>query len=325
MNLGEFYKGKKVLVTGADGFMGSHLTEELLKLGAEVSAYVRGNSVTGTVKNELRNIIHIKDKLKEIITGDIGSSDSIDLIKKNNPQIIFHLAADAYVPNSFKHPMEVMKTNLLGTLHILHAVMDSKEVEQCVCTSSSEVYGTHSDPIKETDEFEPSTPYGASKAAADRYCYAYWKTYNVPVAIIRPFNTYGPRMIYDVTPKFIEMALNNKDITVHGSGKQTRDFNYVDDTIKGFLLMGSHKKAIGQSVNFGSGIDISINELAEKIIKYTNSNSKLLHTEERQGQVMRLCCDNTKAKKMFEWEPKIPIDEGLKKNIGWFKEVIWKE
>ena len=185
MNLGEFYKGKKVLVTGADGFMGSHLTEELLKLGAEVSAYVRGNSVTGTVKNELRNIIHIKDKLKEIITGDIGSSDSIDLIKKNNPQIIFHLAADAYVPNSFKHPMEVMKTNLLGTLHILHAVMDSKEVEQCVCTSSSEVYGTHSDPIKETDEFEPSTPYGASKAAADRYCYAYWKTYNVPVAIIR--------------------------------------------------------------------------------------------------------------------------------------------
>ncbi len=325
MNLGEFYKGKKVLVTGADGFMGSHLTEELLKLGAEVSAYVRGNSVTGTVKNELRNIIHIKDKLKEIITGDIGSSDSIDLIKKNNPQIIFHLAADAYVPNSFKHPMEVMKTNLLGTLHILHAVMDSKEVEQCVCTSSSEVYGTHSDPIKETDEFEPSTPYGASKAAADRYCYAYWKTYNVPVAIIRPFNTYGPRMIYDVTPKFIEMALNNKDITVHGSGKQTRDFNYVDDTIKGFLLMGSHKKAIGQSVNFGSGIDISINELAEKIIKYTNSNSKLLHTEERQGQVMRLCCDNTKAKKMFEWEPKIPIDEGLKKNIEWFKEVIWKE
>ena len=198
-------------------------------------------------------------------------------------------------------------------------------MEQCVCTSSSEVYGTHSDPIKETDEFEPSTPYGASKAAADRYCYAYWKTYNVPVAIIRPFNTYGPRMIYDVTPKFIEMALNNKDITVHGSGKQTRDFNYVDDTIKGFLLMGSHKKAIGQSVNFGSGIDISINELAEKIIKYTNSNSKLLHTEERQGQVMRLCCDNTKAKKMFEWEPKIPIDEGLKKNIEWFKEVIWKE
>ena len=199
----------------------------------------------------------------------------------NNPQIIFHLAADAYVPNSFKHPLEVMKTNATGTLNVLHAIMELKEIEQCVCTSSSEIYGTHSEPIKETDEFEPSTPYGASKAAADRFCYAYWKTYNLPITIIRPFNTYGPRMIYDVTPKFIEMALNNQDITVHGSGEQTRDFNYVSDTIAGFLLMGCNKKAIGQAVNFGSGIDISINELAEKIIKQIGSSSKIINTEDR--------------------------------------------
>ena len=320
----EFYKGKRVLVTGADGFMGSHLTEELIKLGAVVSVYVRGNSVTGTVKHELKNIMHLSKDIKEIITGDIGSRDSINLIKNNNPQIIFHLAADAYVPNSFKHPLEVIKTNTIGTLNVLHAIMELKGIEQCVCTSSSEIYGTHSDPIKETDEFEPSTPYGASKVAADRFCYAYWKTYNLSVAIIRPFNTYGPKMIYDVIPKFIEMALNNQDITIHGSGKQTRDFNYVSDTVAGFLLMGRNKKAIGHAVNFGSGVDISINELAEKIIEQTGSSSKIINTEDRPGQVMRLCCDNTKAKEMFGWEPKVSIDEGIKRNIEWMKNYLGK-
>ncbi len=316
----ETYNGKRVLVTGADGFMGSHLTERLLELGAKVSVYVRGTSVCGTSKVELRNLEPIKDKLEEIIAGDIGSLDSVELVKKNNPQIIFHLAANAYVPSSFSHPIEVMQTNLVGTLNMLHAAMELPDIERIVCTSSSEIYGTHPEPIKETDVLYPTSPYAASKAAADRYCFSYFTTYNVPVAIIRPFNTYGPRHTYDVIPKFIDLALENKDLTVYGEGNQTRDFTYVDDMIRAFLTMGAHKDAIGEAVNFGTGVDVSINDIAEKIQKYSGTNPKIVHIEKRLAEVGKLLCDASKAKKLFGWEPKIDIDEGLKRNIAWVKE-----
>ncbi|HLC77312.1 MAG TPA: GDP-mannose 4,6-dehydratase [archaeon] len=311
------WNGVRVLVTGADGFMGSHLTERLLRERADVSVYVRGTSDSGTVQYKLKNINHIQKDLKSIVTGNIGNADSIKLIEKNNPQIIFHLAADAYVPNSFEHPLEVMETNVIGTLNVLHASMHLKELQQVVCTSSSEIYGSSSIPINEDHPLNPTSPYAASKVAADRYCFSYWNTYKLPVAIIRPFNTYGPRHTYDVIPKFINLALQNKNLTIYGTGNQTRDFTYVDDMISAFILMGSEKKAIGQAVNFGTSKDISIKDVAEKIIKISRSAARTVHVKERLAEVTRLCCDYNKANKLFGWAPTIGIDEGLKRNIEW--------
>lgn len=317
------WEGKKVLVTGADGFMGSHLTEKLINEGADVSVYVRGTSDTGTVQFKLKNIFHVKEKIKKIITGNIANRDSIDLIKEQTPDIIFHLAADAYVPNSFDHPIEVMETNLIGTLNVLHASMSIDNIERIVCTSSSEVYGNPVYvPMDEKHPLNPAHPYGASKVAADRYAFAYFNTYHLPISIIRPFNTYGPRHTYDVIPKFIKLALHNEPLTIYGYGNQKRDFTYIDDMIDAFIIMGSDKKAIGETVNFGTGIDVSINDIAKKILKLSGSSSKTVHLKERISEVNRLCCDYSKAKKLFGWKPKILIDEGLKRNIEWERENI---
>jgi|TARA_B100001964_G_C14245278_1_gene607113 nucleoside-diphosphate-sugar epimerase len=312
------WKDKRVLITGADGFMGSHLTETLIKKGAIVSIYVRGNSLTSTPMTTLRNIDHLKPKIKKIISGDIASRDSIDLIRKNESEYIFHLAADAYVPNSFDHPLEVKETNLDGTLNVLHAIMNMK-IKQAVFTSSSEIYGTHDGPIKEEDPLYPSSPYAASKVAADRYAYSYWNTYNLPISIIRPFNTFGPRHTYDVIPKFITLALKNEPLTVYGKGEQTRDFSYVHDTVRGFMIMCSDPQAIGKAVNFGSGKDYKVIDIAKKIIDICGSSSKIVHVEPRKSEVGKLLCDFTLANKLFGWEPTVSIDEGLKRNIEYVK------
>jgi len=313
-----FYKNKRVLVTGADGFMGSHLTENLLEQGAQVSVYVRSICSTGTAQYSLKNIKHLEHKLEDVLTGNIASIDSRELVIKNKPEIIFHLAADAYVPNSFNHPMEVMETNVLGTLNMLHAVKEGKATKRIVCTSSSEIYGlTMGKSIDEEHPLYPSSPYAASKAACDRYCYSYFNTYSVPVAIIRPFNTYGPRHTYDVIPKFIELALAGKTLTVHGNGRQTRDFTYVDDMVEAFMIMGSHTNAVGRAVNFGTGEDITINYIAKKIKEITGSKSKIVHTQDRLAQVPKLLCNYSLANKLFGWKPKVFIDEGLQKNIQW--------
>ncbi|NVM01962.1 MAG: GDP-mannose 4,6-dehydratase [Candidatus Helarchaeota archaeon] len=318
----DFWTGKRVLVTGADGFIGSHLTEKLLEYGAVVTIFVRGNSVTGTTQFALRNTKSLEGKIKKIITGNISARDSISLIIREEPEYILHLAADAYVPNSFEHPIEVMETNLIGTLNILEAVMNLKDIVQCVCTSSSEIYGTAQyAPIDEEHPLNGTSPYAASKIAADRYCFAYWNTYGIPVSIIRPFNTFGPRHTYDVIPKFINLALEGKALTVYGTGEQSRDFTYVSDMIRAFLIMGGNKKAIGKAINFGTGIDVSINDIAEKIVKYvaelSNIKTEVVHIEKRLAEVQRLICDYSKAKELFGWEPKVSIDEGLKKNIEW--------
>ncbi len=315
----DFWDKKRVLVTGADGFMGSHLTEKLLQLKADVSVFVRGSSDVGTIKHDLKNINHVKNKLK-IISGNLASSESQKLIRRNNPQIIFHLAAEAYVPRSFLQPIEVHEANVNGTLNVLEAVRELREIEQLVATSSSEIYGSALySSMDENHPLNPSSPYAASKAAADRYCYAYWNTYKIPVAIIRPFNTYGPRLIYDVIPKFIRQALRNEPITIWGTGQQSRDFTYVNDMINAFLVMGSNKKAIGQAVNFGTGKDVSIKAIAEKIIKLTKTKSRIIFEKERPSEVQRLVCNSGKAKKLFGWEAKISIDEGLKRTVDWTK------
>lgn len=313
-----FWKGKRVLVTGADGFMGSHVTERLLELGARVSVYVRGNSINGTHIYTLKNIPHLERHLRSILTGDLGSIDAVDLIRDDRPQIILHLAADAYVPNSFDHPVEVFESNLTATMHVLTAARKIKGLQRVVCTSSSEIYGTaRYAPIDEDHPLNPTSPYAASKVAADRAAYSFYNTYDLPVAIIRPFNTYGPRHTYDVIPKFIALALKGQPLTVHGTGKQTRDFTYVDDMVRGFLLMGSHPKAVGRAVNFGTGRDVSVKVIAEKILKISGSSSKIVYTAERAAQVHRLICGYGLARKLFGFKPLVSLDEGLKRNIAW--------
>jgi nucleoside-diphosphate-sugar epimerase len=173
--------------------------------------------------------------------------------------------------------------------------------------------------IDEEHPLYPSSPYAASKVAADRYCYAYCRTYRLPVVIIRPFNTYGPRHTYDVIPKFIELALKAEPITVHGSGKQSRDFTYIDDMIEAFMLMGAHKEAVGRAVNFGTGKAITINYIARRIKAISGSASKIVHVPERMAQVPKLLCDYALAKKLFGWRPKVFIDDGLERNIRWAK------
>lgn len=317
------WKGKKVLVTGADGFMGSHVTERLVSLGAKVSVLVRGSSVSGTYKYELKNISHLKKDLQQIIAVNISSPDTTTLIKKNKPEVILHLAADAYVPYSFDHPFEVMATNLHGTLNVLHAAMKLSNLERVVCTSSSEIYGTALTPsISETHALNPTSPYAASKVAADRFAFSYYLTYGLPIAIIRPFNTFGPRHTYDVIPKFIDLALKGQPLTVYGSGKQSRDFTYVDDMVRAFLVMGSHPKAVGQSVNFGTGIDISVNKTAELIVKHCGTKTKIVHIKQRLAEVHKLRCNPSLAKKLFGWEAEVSFEAGLKKNIEWHRQHL---
>lgn len=318
-----YYKNKRILVTGADGFMGSHLAERLLSDGAKVSVYVRGNSTIGTTQYALKNTKHLEKRFDEIITGNIASLDAKELVIKNRPEIIFHLAADAYVPNSFTHPIEVMETNVIGTLNMLHCLKEGRTIKRIVCTSSSEIYGmTIGGSIDEEHPLYPSSPYAASKVAADRYCYSYYNTYHLPIAVIRPFNTYGPRHTYDVIPKFIELGLKGEPITIHGTGRQSRDFTYVDDMIDAFMIMGKHKDAIGKTVNFGTGRAITVNYIGKKIKELTGSDSRIVHTPARTAEVPMLLCNYSLAKRLFGWRPKVFIDEGLRRNIRWQKENL---
>jgi nucleoside-diphosphate-sugar epimerase len=313
-----YWKGKKVLITGADGFIGSHLTEALLKSEASVSVLVRGTSISGSRQNPLKNLSAVRDDLQEIIAVNVASPDTISLVANAAPEVIFHLAADAYVPSSFTRPLEVTATNVYGTLNILHAAMKIESLERVVCTSSSEIYGTAlTDFIEEKHPLNPTSPYGASKVAADRFAFAYYQTYGIPITIIRPFNTYGPRHTYDVIPKFIEYALKNEPLTIYGTGTQSRDFTYIDDMVNAFLLMGSHKDAIGKSVNFGTGADLSINAIAKLILGLSRSKSRIVYVGARQGEVQRLCCNPSLAKKLFGWQAIVSIEEGLRRNIKW--------
>lgn len=315
------WAGRRVLVTGADGFLGSHLTERLLSLGATVAVLVRPSSVVGTVGHALRNLSGVKDHLDHIIASDVAGSDATAAVLDWQPERILHLAADAYVDRSFDHPGEVLRSNLDGTLRVLEAARRCSRLERVVVTSSSEIYGDAQTPaIDETHPLAPTSPYAASKLAADRLAYAYHRTYGLPVAIIRPFNTFGPRHPYDVIPKLVARALRGEPLVIHGSGEQSRDFSYVDDMVEAFLLMGDHPAALGRAVNFGTGIATPIRALVERIVALTGSRSPIEHGPARVAEVSRLCCDHGLATRLFGWRPRVGLDEGLVRSIAWARE-----
>ena len=317
IDLGAAYAGRRVLVTGAAGFMGSHLVERLLALGAEVTAFVRYTSRASLGLGE-SGLTPLVPRLRAVVSGDLAAPGTVEQLAGLDVDLVMHLAADAWVTRSLSAPLDVFANNVQSTLHVLEAVRRSGRVSRVVITSSSEIYGTATtDRIAESHALEPTSPYAASKVACDRAAIAWHRTYGTPVAIIRPFNTYGPRHVYDVIPKFIRAALCDGPITIHGSGTQSRDFTYVSDMVEAFLIMGAHRDAVGRAVHFGTGTDVSIATLARQIIAISGSRSEIVHVEDRQGQVHRLCCDPSLAERLFGWRATVSLDDGIARNVEW--------
>jgi NAD dependent epimerase/dehydratase len=315
--------GQTVLVTGAGGFIGSHLTERLIKMGAKVKAFVRYNSRNDWGQIELLPEEILKEI--EVITGDLRDSDAVRHAAEGT-DIIFHLGALIAIPYSYIHPRESVETNILGTLNVLTAAREN-HVKRVVHTSTSEVYGTAQYvPIDEKHPLQAQSPYSASKIGADMLAESFYRVYGTPVGIIRPFNTYGPRQSARAAiPTIISQALTKKQISL-GSLHPTRDYTYVDDTVDAFIKVAENPKFIGETVNIGSNFEISIGDIARKVMDITGHKKKIVTDPERirpeLSEVERLWCDNTKARKLLGWKPKVSFDEGLKKTITWISDNI---
>ncbi|CAG7840787.1 NAD-dependent dehydratase [Clostridium novyi B str. ATCC 27606] len=316
------WNGKKVLVTGAEGFIGSHLTERLVELGADVTALVQYNSFNnwGWIDTFDKNI---KDSIK-VITGDVREYDNVKRMVSGQ-EVIMHLAALIAIPYSYLSPMAYVRTNVEGTTNILEACREEKNIEKIVHTSTSETYGTALYvPIDEKHPMQGQSPYSASKIGADKMAESFYKSFNLPIATIRPFNTYGPRQsARAVIPTIISQILAGKREIKLGSLTPTRDFNYVKDTAEAFVKIAESDKTIGEVINAGSNYEISIGDTVKKIIKLIGHDVKVLCDEERirpeKSEVNRLWADNTKIKNLTQWTPKYSIDEGLAETIDWIK------
>ena len=306
-----------VLITGADGFIGSHLTEILLDRGHSVKALSQYNSFNnwGWIED-----IDCNRKI-EVLTGDIRDPHYCKYITKN-VDIIFHLAALIAIPYSYVAPDSYVDTNIKGTLNICQAAKENGNI-RIIHTSTSEVYGTAQYvPIDENHPMQPQSPYSATKIAADAMAMSFYNAFNLPVTIARPFNTYGPRQsARAVIPTIITQIANGATEIKLGDVTPTRDFNYVDDTCRGFIALAECDKSIGQTVNIGSNSEISIGDTLNIIKELMGSNVQFITDKERlrpsKSEVFRLWCDNTKIKKLTGFESKVDIRQGLQQTIDW--------
>lgn len=314
--------GKKVLITGAGGFIGSHLTERLVALGANVQAFVHYNS------NGSWGLLDESQYKKDIefVPGDIVDKDGVYQAMDGN-ELIFHLAALISIPYSYNSPMSYIRTNMEGTYNVLQSARNIGP-EKVVITSTSEVYGSAQYvPIDETHPLQSQSPYAASKIAADKLAEAFYFSYGLPVTTIRPFNTYGPRQsARAVIPTIITQALTGSSVKL-GHLEPTRDFNYVDDTVNGFIKMAESAESIGTVINIGSGKEISIGDLANVIIKIVGIDDLMVKCDDARlrpdsSEVDRLCAQNTKARDILGWSPEYSLDEGLRKTIDFISENI---
>ncbi len=308
---------KKIFITGADGFIGSHLCEKLVKDGHKVTALVQYNSFNSwgwldKIPIDIQKEINIK-------SGDIRDPHAMkSYVKSNN--IIFHLAALIAIPFSYNHPNMYVDTNTKGTLNLLQACKDNG-IEQFIHTSTSEVYGTAQFvPIKENHPLVGQSPYSASKIAADQLAYSFYSSFNLPVSIIRPFNTYGPRQsARAIIPTIILQMLSGNDNLKLGSTTPTRDFTYIEDTINAFTSFINCEKSVGETINVGSNFEISIFDLVTLISEIFNIKIKISTDENRlrpeKSEVNRLLADNTKAKEILKWEPIFSGRDGLKTGL----------
>ena len=312
---------KKVLVTGADGFIGSHLVEELLNEGHDVRAFVYYNSFNslGWLDTLPREKL---DKI-EIFSGDIRDPNGVREAMKGIDEV-YHLAALIAIPFSYHSPDSYVDTNIKGTLNVLQAARDLN-TKRILVTSTSEVYGTAKYvPIDEEHPYQGQSPYSATKIGADRIAESFYRSFDMPITIVRPFNTYGPRQsARAVIPTIITQLLSGAQEIKLGSLSPTRDFNYVKDTVRGFIEIAKSDKTIGQEINIATQQEISIGQLAEELIKQINPNAKIVCDEIRlrpeNSEVNRLLGSNKKVKELTNWEPKYSLEEGLKETIEFLK------
>ncbi|MCK4766192.1 MAG: NAD-dependent 4,6-dehydratase LegB [Candidatus Aminicenantes bacterium] len=317
-------KDKNVLITGADGFIGSHLVEHLVEKGADVKALSCYNSFN--YWGWLEDMNCLKDI--EVVTGDIRDSYFVKEISKN-VDVIFNLAALIAIPYSYIAPASYVDTNIKGTLNICQAALDNG-CARVVHTSTSEVYGTALYvPIDEKHPLQPQSPYSASKIGADAMAKSFYNSFDLPLIIARPFNTYGPRQsARAIIPTLItQIAAGKKEIKL-GNLTPTRDFNYAKDTARGFALLAECDEAVGEVVNIGSGSEISIKDLCELIKKVMGADVEFSSDKERlrpgKSEVERLLCDNSKIKELVSYKPEYSLEEGLTETSLWIKKNLEK-
>jgi NAD dependent epimerase/dehydratase len=314
-------KGKKVLITGADGFIGSHLTEHLLDEGCEVKAFVFYNSFNSW--GWLDTLPKEKLKRIEIFAGDVRDPNGVRTAVKGC-DMVFHLAALIAIPYSYHSPDSYVDTNIKGTLNILQACRDNN-VERLLVTSTSEVYGTAQYvPIDEAHPKQGQSPYSASKIGADFMSDSFYRSFDLPITIVRPFNTYGPRQsARAVIPTIITQLLSGMNEIKLGALHPTRDLLFVKDTVKGFTEIAKVPELIGHEVNIATNNEISIGDLAKNIIDQINPEATIKADEERmrpdKSEVFRLYGDNAKILKLTDWKCNYSLTHGIAETIDWFK------
>ena len=313
------WNGQKVLVTGAAGFIGSHLAERLVALGANTRAFVHYNS-SGSWGWLDRSLV--RDQI-EVVLGDVRDRESIDVAMKK-VDVVFHLAALIAIPYSYDAPLSYVRTNVEGTLNVLQSAR-SQGVDKIVHTSTSEVYGTaRSVPISEEHPLQGQSPYSASKIGADKIAESFHLSFDLPVVTVRPFNTYGPRQsARAVIPTIVTQALSQPEIRL-GNLDPTRDLNFVTDTVEGFIKAAESNNAIGEVINLGTGCEISIGALAQTILQTMGKKIPVVSESQRvrpeNSEVERLCAENRKARELLGWQPQFSLEEGLVKTIEWLRE-----
>jgi len=314
----------KILVTGAGGFIGSHLTEELVRQGEEVRALVRYNSrdergLLEDLPKDIQNQI-------EVIPGDLKDPDGVKKALKGCSKV-FHLGALIAIPYSYIHPFDFIQTNVVGTAHLLNACLEEGTLERVIHTSTSEVYGTAQYiPIDEKHPLQAQSPYAASKIAADKLAESYYLSFGLPIATLRPFNTFGTRQsLRAIIPTIISQAIGDKKIWL-GNTRPRRDFLFVKDTVRGFIQFGKCEGAVGKVVNIGTGTDISIEELVMKILGLMGKQGKIEVEDRRirpeKSEVMQLLSDTRLAQKLFQWAPRYTLEDGLKETIEWYQKNL---
>ncbi|HIU24860.1 MAG TPA: SDR family oxidoreductase [Candidatus Coprovicinus avistercoris] len=315
---------KKVLVTGSEGFIGSHLVETLVARGYDVRAFVLYNSFNSwgwleeLPKNVMENV--------EVFTGDVRDPNAVRSALKGMDAVL-HLAALIAIPYSYYAPDAYVDTNIKGTLNVLQGSRDLG-IERVLVTSTSEVYGTAQYvPIDESHPYQGQSPYSATKIAADRLAEAFYRSFELPVTIVRPFNTYGPRQsARAVIPTIITQLLTGSETIKLGSLTPTRDFNYVKDTAAGFLALLESNKTIGEEINIATQHEISIGDLAKELIRQINPNAKIECDEQRirpsKSEVQRLLGSNEKIKTLTDWEPEYTFEQGIAETISWMREHL---
>ena len=315
------YTGKKVLVTGAGGFIGSHLTEELVKAGAQVTALVHYNS-----NSNIANLQFLPKNLLnqvEIVFGDIQDGFLMNTLSKGK-DIVFHLAALIGIPYSYVAPAAYVSANITGTLNMLEAARN-QNVGKLLVTSTSETYGTALyAPIDEKHPLQGQSPYSATKIGADKIAESYFLSFGLPVCIFRPFNTFGPRQsTRAVIPTIISQVLSESDEIRLGSLDPVRDMLYVKDTARGFMMAALAESTIGEVVSVGTGRGVTIGEIVDMVHKVAGTSKKVIAENQRirpeKSEVMKLVCDYSKAESLFGWKPEFSLEDGLSNVIDFMR------